>query len=49
LAWAKAPCKEHPTYSVLGHSLFLKIIVGFSNISDPENCFVSVSKFRHPR
>jgi hypothetical protein len=29
LAWANAPCKEHPTYSVLGHIWFLKIIAQF--------------------
>jgi hypothetical protein len=29
LAWANAPCKEHPTYSVLGHIWFLKIINGY--------------------
>jgi hypothetical protein len=26
LAWVNAPCKEHPTYSMLGHIWFLKII-----------------------
>jgi hypothetical protein len=29
LAWANAPCKEHPTYWVLGHIWFLKIIEGY--------------------
>jgi len=39
LAWANTPCKEHPTYSVLGHVWFSKYqLPGFSNISDLENC-----------
>jgi hypothetical protein len=29
LACANAPCKEHPTDSVLGHIWFLKIIDGY--------------------
>jgi hypothetical protein len=39
LASANTPCKEHPTYSVLGHIWFENnSLPGFSNISDLENC-----------
>jgi len=39
LAWANTPCKEHPTYSVLGQIWFFKNeLPDFSNISDLENC-----------